>query len=167
MKIPEGVTVEVGEGRIKVSGPNGSLERSFNKRKLKATTKDGEVEFELLQKATRNNNALLNTMKAHTRNMMKGAIEDYEKQMKVVYAHFPVNLEVKGDKVLINNFLGEKTPRESKIVAGVKVEVKGQDITIKGFDKEAVGQTASNLVKATGVGDRDARIFQDGIYYAI
>lgn len=158
--------IEAGEGLVKVSGPNGSLERSFNKRKLKAVVQDGEIKFELLEKPKRVNNALLHTMEAHVRNMAEGVTKDYEKHLKVVYAHFPINLEVKGNSVLINNFLGEKIPRKARIIPGVKVELKGQNVTVKGFDKEAVGQTASNLVKATGVGDRDERVFQDGVYYA-
>ncbi|MFA4946564.1 MAG: 50S ribosomal protein L6 [Candidatus Micrarchaeia archaeon] len=165
MKIPEGVKVEIANGVVKVAGPKGSLSRAYNNRLVSVTIKGNEVEFELLEKTTRAKNASFHTVQAHVRNMFAGANTDYERKLKVVYAHFPISLEVKGDKVLIKNFFGEKTPREAKILPGVKVEIKGQDVIVKGADKDAVGQTASNLAKASYKGKRDERVFQDGIYY--
>ena len=165
MKIPEGVTVEVAGGVVKVSGKRGSLERSFNSRVLKAGVDNGEFKAELLEKQNRKNNSLKHTLEAHVRNMTAGVQGEYEKRLKVVYAHFPISLEARGDSVLIKNFFGEKTPRKARVCKGAKVEIKGQDVTVRGFDKEAVGQTASNLVNATGPGKKDERVFQDGIYY--
>ncbi|MGB9577463.1 MAG: 50S ribosomal protein L6, partial [Candidatus Norongarragalinales archaeon] len=100
------------------------------------------------------------------RNMIKGCTEEYSKKLQVVYAHFPITIEVKGSQVNIKNFLGEKVPRTAKIVGDTKVSVAGQEITVSGHDKEAVGQTASNLVRATRIAKKDVRIFQDGIYYS-
>jgi large subunit ribosomal protein L6 len=39
-------------------------------------------------------------------------------------------------------------------------------VTVKGEDKEGVGQTANNIVRATKIRARDTRVFQDGIYYS-
>src|SRR3989344_4935855 len=78
--------------------------------------------------------------------------------------HFPVTLKVEGNKFVITNFLGEKTPRFAKIPQGVKVEVKGQKITVSSHNKDLAGQTAANLEKATKIRSRDRRIFQDGIF---
>jgi large subunit ribosomal protein L6 len=44
------------------------------------------------------------------------------------------------------------------------VEAKGDNITVKGMDKEKVGQTVANIERATSVSRRDIRVFQDGIY---
>jgi len=75
-------------------------------------------------------------------------------------------MEVRGSEVVIKNFLGEKSVRRAAIVRGAKVDVKGQEVTVHGPDKEAVGQTCSNLLNATKITKRDERVFQDGIYYA-
>jgi large subunit ribosomal protein L6 len=84
--------------------------------------------------------------------------------MKVVYAHFPIKVSVKNDKVHIDNFLGEQFPRTAQIYGKVQVDVKGDTITIQGTNREEVGQTAANIERAVRVRRRDIRIFQDGIY---
>jgi large subunit ribosomal protein L6 len=64
----------------------------------------------------------------------------------------------------VDNFLGEKTPRTTRIVGDCKVAVKGTELTVQGIDKEEVGQTVANIEKLTKVKKRDPRVFQDGIY---
>jgi large subunit ribosomal protein L6 len=66
--------------------------------------------------------------------------------------------------VIIENFLGEKSPRRTKIVGRAEVRVKGNEIVVTGIDKEECGQTAANLEQATRVKNLDPRVFQDGIY---
>jgi large subunit ribosomal protein L6 len=84
--------------------------------------------------------------------------------MKIVFAHFPMTVKVTGDKVNIDNFLGERHPRVAKIVGSAKVNVKGDEVTVTGINKEDVGQTMANLEQATKIKGRDPRVFQDGIY---
>ena len=68
-------------------------------------------------------------------------------------------------KFTIKNFLGEKQPRKTTVIGEkTKVEVKGQVLTISGPDKDAVGQTASNIKQATKIKEKDSRVFQDGFY---
>ena len=88
----------------------------------------------------------------------------FKYEMKIVFAHFPMKVVVKGNIVAIDNFLGEKDTRNSAIVGAAKVKVKGDIVTIEGNNVEEVGQTAGNLEKATVVKGRDIRVFQDGIY---
>ena len=51
-----------------------------------------------------------------------------------------------------------------KMVEGVKVEVKGQDITLTGVSKERVGLCAAQIEQLCRVRGRDRRVFQDGVY---
>ena len=166
MKIPENTEVSVQEGMVTVKGKSGSLEKKFNPRVLKVTAEGGEVTVTALSKKTRRVSAMIGALESHLKNMFKGACENYEKKLSLVYAHFPVAVEVKGTQIQIKNFLGEKTPRFAKIQGSVKVAVKGAEITVTGNDIEDVGQTASNIIKATRITKRDIRVFQDGIYYA-
>jgi len=96
--------------------------------------------------------------------MIKSTTDGVVYKMKIVYSHFPMNVKVQGDKFVIDNFLGEKFPRKAAILKNVTVEVKGQDITLKGIDKDTVSQTAANIEQITRVINRDLRVFQDGIY---
>ncbi|MEM4255302.1 MAG: 50S ribosomal protein L6 [Candidatus Norongarragalinales archaeon] len=166
VKIPEGVTVEIAEGKLVVKGKQGSLEKPFDSRVVSAKVENGEVVIALKAKQTRKSHAAVKTVEAHLKNLFAGVSEKFEKKMQVVYSHFPVTVEVKGKDIFIKNFLGEKTPRKAKVIGDAKVEVKGQDIIVSSSDIEAVGQTASNIRKATRITKRDARVFQDGIYYS-
>ena len=101
---------------------------------------------------------------AHVRNMIKGVTEGYIYTMKVVYSHFPVTIKIEGDKVIVNNFLGENVPRVAKIMGDTKIEVKGQDLVLTGTNKDDVGQTCGNIEQACRITKFDRRVFQDGIY---
>jgi large subunit ribosomal protein L6 len=108
--------------------------------------------------------AMVGTFASHINNLIKGVSEGFEYRLKVVYAHFPVKVRVEGKEVIIENFLGEKYPRKSKIVGRTQVRVQGNEIIITGIDKEECGQTAANLEQTTRIKNLDQRIFQDGIY---
>jgi len=77
---------------------------------------------------------------------------------------FPIKTSVEGNEFVIQNFLGERSPRKAKILENVKVETMGDNVTVSGIDKEKVGQTAANIERATKVKHRDIRVFQDGVY---
>ncbi len=166
VKIPEGISLEVKDGKLAVKGTNGSLERAFNARVVDVKIENGEVSIVLKGRLTRKKQAITKTVEAHLKNMFEGLTKKFEKKLQLVYSHFPVTVEVKGKDVSIKNFLGEKTPRKAKVIGEAKVEVKGQDIVVSGIDVESVGQTASNIRRATRITKRDERVFQDGIYYA-
>ena len=84
--------------------------------------------------------------------------------MKMVYSHFPIQLRVDGDRLVIGNFLGEKKDRTAWIQSGVDVSLNGDEVIVTGINKESVGQTAANIEQATRIKARDPRVFQDGIY---
>jgi large subunit ribosomal protein L6 len=96
--------------------------------------------------------------------MMIGVTKGYTYKLKVVFSHFPVTVKVDKDKVLIQNFLGERKPRVAKIVGNAQVKVEGQDITVTGIDIDEVSQTASNIELACRITGYDRKIFQDGIW---
>ena len=96
--------------------------------------------------------------------MIKGVTEGYECKMKTVFSHFPIKTSVEGNQLIIQNFLGERFSRKADILENVKIDIKGENLTVTGIDKEKVGQTAANIERATKVKNRDIRVFQDGIY---
>ena len=163
VEIPEGVEVEIEGVKVKVKGPKGELERDFGVKEVKIEKKENKVVVSS-EEAKRKKKALVGTLAAHIRNMIKGVTEGFTYKLKIVFSHFPMNVEVKGDKVLIHNFLGERTPRVAKIVGDTKVEVQGSDVIVSGIDIEAAGQTAANIEQACRIVGFDRRRFQDGIY---
>ncbi|MFH0972321.1 MAG: 50S ribosomal protein L6 [Candidatus Micrarchaeota archaeon] len=136
----------------------------FNSQKLKVAQKDGKVEILPIKKTRRETHAMANSIGKHLKNLFSGGKKQFEKKLQVVYAHFPVSVEVKGKEIYIKNFLGEKRAREANVIGNTQVQVSGQDIIIKGSDIEAVGQTAANIIQAVRITGKDRRVFQDGIY---
>lgn len=166
MELPNGYSLKVKSGKLTVASQKGELEHFYDETLVKVSVEGNEVKVEPIAKERRTVRSAICTTEAHIRNMIKGLEKPYEKKLTLVYAHFPVTVEVKGSQVLIKNFLGEKTPRVAEIAGKTKVIVAGQDITVQGPDKDAVGQTANNIAKATRITNKDIRVFQDGIYYA-
>ncbi|MCD6503490.1 MAG: 50S ribosomal protein L6 [Euryarchaeota archaeon] len=161
--IPEGVNVELAEKKVRVSGPLGTLERELYHPKVRIRIENNNVIVDSIL-PRRKDAAMAGTIAAHIRNMIKGVTQGYTYKLKIVYAHFPMKVTVRGDQVIIENFLGERSPRYAKILPGVKVEVKGDEVIVSGIDKEKVGQTAANIELATRIKGFDTRKFQDGIY---
>ena len=164
VEVPEGVEVEVEGLRVKVKGPKGELERDFSHaRGVIIRREDNSVVVEAYFANSRKR-AMVGTIAAHIKNMITGVTRGFRYKLKIIYAHFPINVSVKGNKVYISNFLGEKADRVAEVLPGVTVKVQGQDVIVEGIDIEKVAQTAANIEHATKVKDKDRRKFMDGIY---
>jgi Ribosomal protein L6P/L9E len=108
--------------------------------------------------------SIVHTFKSHVQNMIDGLENQHVYKMKGVYAHFPMTIKTESNQVIIENFMGERNPRTVDIMNGVNVEVDGEDLTLKGADKDAVSQTAARIEQICHKGNRDPRTFQDGVY---
>lgn len=165
IELPGGVHLAV-EGRtLTAKGPLGTVRRPFPSDSLRLVGAEGTVRLELLLPPNRKGSrALLGTWVSHVTNLGAGLTRGVEARLKVVAAHFPMKVAVKGTELVIENFLGEKHPRSTRLVAGTKAEVDGEFVVIQGCDLEQVGQSAANIERVTRIRDYDPRVFQDGIY---
>lgn len=159
--IPEGVTVTIDGLNVTAKGPAGTVQKTFSK--IVTIKVDGSSVTVVGE-----NYAYIGTVKSIISSMCKGVKDGFEKKLKILHAHFPISVEIKGKEISVKNFLGEKVPRKTKIIGdSTKVTVKGQQITVSGPDKESVGQTAANLIEVTKIKKKDPRVFQDGIYLEV
>jgi len=163
VSIPAGVTITLADSVLKVKGPKGELQRDMWHPAIKITIGEDSVSF-TTESPKKQVIAMVGTLASHCTNMCTGVTNGYLYTLKVVYSHFPIQLKLQGDKLEINNFLGEKYPRSARILPGTTVKVGTDEVNVTGIDKELVGSTASNIEKATRIRDRDPRVFQDGIY---
>ncbi len=167
VEVPENVDVKIEGMKVTVSGPKGTLVRDFSHaRGVILSLKENKVVVEAFF-ANRKKKALVGTIAAHIRNMIRGVTRGYRYRLKIIYSHFPITVQVDeaAGVVRIKNFLGERADRIAKIHGDdVKVRVEGEDVVVEGIDKEHVGQTAANIELATKVKDKDRRVFADGIY---
>ncbi|MDA0295841.1 MAG: 50S ribosomal protein L6 [Planctomycetota bacterium] len=74
-------------------------------------------------------------------NMIDGVSKGYEKKLDIVGVGWQA--QVKGQSLALS--IGFANVIEIKIPMGVNVEAKGQNITINGADKQAVGNFASSV----------------------
>jgi large subunit ribosomal protein L9e len=178
------VEVVLGARHIKVTGPRGTLERSFKHISMdlrmvkgsdlgKTEEEDGEAEMNKdfirvdLWFATRKQLACVRTICSHVENLFVGVTRGFMYKMRFVYSHFPINVNLAGDVVEIRNFLGEKRVRKVQLLPGVtyvrSANVKDQ-IELSGNDIAAVSLTAARIQQATNIRHKDLRKFLDGIY---
>ncbi|MEB3779374.1 MAG: 50S ribosomal protein L6 [Desulfurococcales archaeon] len=164
INVPDGVEVDIDGMRVTVRGPRGELSRDFSHARGIIVRKEGNEIIVEAYFADSRKRALVGSIASHINNMITGVTKGFRYKLKIIYSHFPMKVELNGDKLIISNFLGEKADRIAKILPGVTVEIKGQDIIVEGIDVESVGQTAANIEAATKIKDRDRRKFMDGIY---
>ena len=163
VQIPSDVTVTLNRHMLIVKGPLGRAIKSFRKIPVGLSVQEDVISLKAVGSRKRDY-AILNTSRSLIRNLCEGVVRGYTIKMKVVYAHFPVTVKVQGNKVMIENFQGERAPRVAAIVGQTKVEPKGDDVIISGHVLTDVTQTAANIELKTRIKNKDHRVFLDGIY---
>ncbi|MGC8663314.1 MAG: 50S ribosomal protein L6 [Thermoplasmata archaeon] len=163
IELPQGIIGKYSDGELTIKGPKGEIKRSFLDDRVHMKLEGNTVKISV-SLPNRKDLSLAGTWRAHVRNMIKGVKDGYLYKLKIVYAHFPMKVNVKGKEIIIENFLGEKTPRKAEVYGNVKVEVKNDIVTVTGINIEEVGQTSANIERATRIKNYDPRVFQDGIY---
>ena len=163
IELPDEVSAEVDHLELTVEGPNGSVTRRLWYPDVSVVVEDDAVVIET-EHTDAKTNATVGTFESHISNMVHGVVEGWEYRMEVFYSHFPMQVSVQDEDVVIENFLGERAPRRTTIHGDTDVEVDGEELLISGPDKEAVGQTAADIEQLTKINDKDIRVFQDGVY---
>ncbi len=138
--IPAGVTVDVAENnKVTVKGPKGTLERVL--------PVEMEIKVEGAEVVVTRPNDLKRMKSLHglTRtlinNMVVGVSNGYEKVLEVNGVGYKVQKQ--GKKLVLS--LGYSHPVEMEDPEGLESVVEGNKITIKGIDKEKVGQYAAEI----------------------
>ncbi len=138
--IPAGVTVEVAENnKVTVKGPKGTLERVL--------APEMEIKVEGAEVVVTRPNDLKRMKSLHglTRtlinNMVVGVTSGYEKKLEVNGVGYKVAKA--GKKLTLS--LGFSHPVEMEDPEGIEAVVEGNVITVKGIDKEKVGQYAAEI----------------------
>lgn len=163
LEIPEGISCTYESFILKCKKDQDETQKEIKVPEVEIIIKDNKITIEC-KKGNKVHYKKIMAFKAHINNLFKGLNEKYVYELEAVNVHFPMTLKINGELLTIQNFLGEKVPRHAKILPDVKVDIKGQKITISSVNIENAGQTASNFEKATKIKGKDRRIFQDGIH---
>lgn len=163
IKLKEGITAKLDGAILTIKGPVGEVSRNFLYPKITLTVEKNKIIL-LSKKATRREKTIIGSFEAHITNMVKGVENLHIYKLKICSGHFPMTVSVSGTEFIIKNFLGESVPRKVHLIPGVEVKINGNDITVRGPDKEACGQTAARIENLCRIVKRDCRVFQDGCY---
>jgi large subunit ribosomal protein L6 len=162
--LPSEVSITKQDNLITTKGSFGSVQKDFTKMPAIIDLQDNKITIR--SRGNRKKDfALVNTLQSVINNMIKGSSTGFTYKLKIVFAHFPISVKIKGKDIFVENFFGERSPRTSKIIGNdTKVSVEGEDIIVKGPNIENVSQTAANLELATRIKNKDSRVFLDGVY---
>ena len=163
IELDEGVTAQLDGSILMIKGPKGEVKRQFVHPKVEFVVEQGKIILKS-KKGTKREKTIIGSFSSHIRNMIKGVQEPHIYKLKICSGHFPMNVSVAGQELIIKNFLGESVPRKITILSGIEVKVEGTEIVVSSPDKEAAGQTAAKIESLCRITNRDLRIFQDGCY---
>merc|ERR1711934_848693 len=141
IKVPEDIEVTVKSRVVVVKGPRGTLQKNF---------RHMDVDIK------------------HDKANNKITVEKWFR-MKLVYAHFPVNVGIadSAEHITVMDFIGQKVKFEVDALPGVKLirDAKNQgEFTVEGNDIENVSRTCALISQSCKVRNKDIRKFLDGIY---
>jgi len=138
--VPSGVTVEIAENNhVTVKGPKGTLERTLpSEMEIKLDGAEVTVTRPNDLKRMKSLHGLTRTL---LNNMVVGVTEGYTKELIVDGVGYRA---AKSGKTLTLN-LGFSHPVEMEDPEGVECTVDANKITVKGIDKEKVGQYAAEI----------------------
>ncbi len=163
VEIPDGVNLTLEGKSVTVVGEKGQVARDFGHTRLDLDHAGSSLKVWAVN-PRKKEAALVNTITAHVKNMIKGVTEGFTYKLKIIFVHFPMTVRVQGKILVIQNFIGERQGRYADIAGDAKVTVEGEDVIVEGVDIEEVAQTAANIQQACKIRKKDLRKFLDGIY---
>ncbi len=163
IEIPQGVVVKLNGFDFEAQGPKGKVKKTFRNEYVAMEMKERKIRI-YTKREKKTDLAVVGTWESIVNSAFVGVTKGFIYTMKIVYAHFPVKVTVKGNEVHLDNFLGEKSARKITLEPDTKVTVKGDIVTVEGSDLEATGNAAARIEKMSKIKGFDPRVFQDGIY---
>ncbi len=137
--IPSGVTVNVADNNVTVTGPKGTL--VVNAVKELEVKVDGSNVNVTLKKDSKFGRSVWGTTRMLILNSVKGVTEGWKKQLELVGTGY--RSEVQGNKIILT--VGYSHPIEIVAPEGITFKVEKSVINVDGIDKQVVGQVAANI----------------------
>jgi len=138
--IPANVTVNVAEGNVvTVKGPKGELTNTFHPDMI--LNLEGNVLTVSRPTDEANHRALHGLTRTLIANMVEGVEKGFSKELEVNGVGY--RAEKKGNQLVMR--LGYSHEVFVEEIPGINIEVNGNKITIRGIDKQVVGQFAAEV----------------------
>ncbi|HLG36897.1 MAG TPA: 50S ribosomal protein L6, partial [Nitrososphaera sp.] len=115
VEAPASVKV-VKEGNIlSLKGKLGAVKKDFTKLPATITVVGNKITIKPYGKR-KHDLAVTHTARSIIESMIKGVEKGYTYKLKIIFAHFPISVKIKGKEIQVENFFGERSARVSKIV---------------------------------------------------
>ena len=141
VNIPAGVTITVADGNVvTVTGPKGTLTEALSSDMR--LEQDAGVLTVKRPSDDKRHRALHGLTRTLVNNMVTGTTAGFEKKLEIVGVGYRAQLQ--GTKLVLN--VGYSHPVEFPAPEGIAFDVPATTkITVKGIDKQQVGQIAANI----------------------
>jgi large subunit ribosomal protein L6 len=139
--VPSGVTIELTDGHVRVTGPKGTLERDLP-RDITIRQDEGQL---LVERPTdqRQHRALHGLTRSLVSNMVVGVTDGFTRDLEIVGVGYRAAATTPSRLDLA---LGFSHPVAVDAPDGITFETPAPTrITVRGIDKEVVGQVAANI----------------------
>jgi len=140
IEVPKGVKISFSDSVLSVHGPNGNLSRQIMSN-VSLTISDSVIVVARCEEtnSARSAHGLTRTL---INNMVVGVTKGFQTNLEINGVGY--RAEVKGTELVLS--LGYSHPVNFLIPDGISIEVeKMTKLSVKGFDKELVGQTAAKI----------------------
>lgn len=142
IEIPKDVQVSQQGNQLTVKGPKGQLVKELHPDMI-IDIKDGLVSVKRPSE-TKKHRSLHGLTRTLIANMVEGVTKGFQRNLEIVGVGYRAAMQ--GNKLVL--IMGFSHPVEFIPEAGLEIEVPAQTkISVKGIDKELVGQLAANIRK--------------------
>jgi large subunit ribosomal protein L6 len=141
VSVPQGVQVDVRNGRVFVKGPKGSLDLEIRPG-VEVKTEAGGVRIDRVSDA-REHRAFQGLMWSLVNNMVTGVSKGFEKRLDILGVGYSARLD--GRTLILN--VGFSHPVQIELPEGIELEIpkRTNKMIITGADRQAVGQFAADV----------------------
>jgi len=163
LKLPKEIQAQLDGGVLSLKSPKGEVKKNFLNKNITIKCMDDTITLKA-PKFNKVNKKLIKSCNAHIRNMIVGCLDGHKYTLKICSGHFPMNVSVNNNQLIVKNFLGEKVPRTLDLKNGADVKIEGDVIIVESINKEIAGQVSADIETLTKRTGYDGRVFQDGIH---
>jgi large subunit ribosomal protein L6 len=142
IEIPSGVNVDINGSSVKVKGPKGELAHTFPP--VISFKQEGNTLHVERHAEDQSGRTMHGTARALVHNMVVGTSTGFSKTLEVQGVGY--RAELKGKTLILHVGYSNPVPMEPPAGISFSIGEKGE-ITVSGFDKELVGETAAQVRK--------------------
>ena len=140
--LPAGVTATLSGHLLVVKGPKGELKQDFNS-DIIVTIEETQILVSKNENGSKKASVMWGLYRTLFANMVEGVSAGFVRKLEINGVGYRAN--VAGNR--LNMALGFSHPIEFDLPEGITALVEGNIITLNGFDKKLIGETAARIRK--------------------